>query len=289
MAGILVLIELINRSYFMIDRYFAPQFGEGVISGLNYSQVLVQLPDAVIGFAIGAVVFPIFSRSGGGRNREVFADTYRKAITTAVFFAVPLAAFFFVNADSIVYVIFHRGEFDAQSVELTASLLRPYTPTIIALFLVSTSIRACYAGGWSTIVLVLTVMLFIVKFAGSALLPIWLGYPGLTAATSVAQVCFALALLAYIMVRTRMERKKEFLWLLARILVAGVLALAVCYRFARIDIAGSIAPDQLDLLMDLVISAAVLGITYLIMAYAIGLRNFIDTKILRIRRPNGEV
>ena len=86
-----------------------------------------------------------------------------------------------------------------------------------------------------------------------------------------------------------MERKKEFLWLLARILVAGVLALAVCYRFARIDIAGSIAPDQLDILMDLVISAAVLGITYLIMAYAIGLRNFIDTKILRIRRPNGEV
>ena len=49
-AGFLFAVELVNRSYFMIDRYFAVEFGAGVVSALNYSQVLVQLPDAIIGF-----------------------------------------------------------------------------------------------------------------------------------------------------------------------------------------------------------------------------------------------
>jgi len=62
-AGVLLLIELLNRSYFMIDRYFAPRFGEGIVAALNYSQVLVQLPDAVVGFAIASVLFPLFSKS----------------------------------------------------------------------------------------------------------------------------------------------------------------------------------------------------------------------------------
>lgn len=51
-ASTLILIELINRSYFMIDRYFAPRLGEGIVSALNYGQVLALLPESIVGFAV---------------------------------------------------------------------------------------------------------------------------------------------------------------------------------------------------------------------------------------------
>ncbi len=224
-AGILVLIELINRSYFLIDRYFAPQFGEGIVSALNYGQVLVQLPDSVIGFAIGAVVFPLFSTSLRKADHARFAAVYEKAVSGALLIAVPLSVFLLTNAEDVVSLVFQRGVFDANSVSITAAVLRPYAPTVIALFIISASIRACYAGGWQAQVLGFAVVLFVTKLAATWLLPQWFGYPGISAATSLAHAGYALLLLGFIVRKTRTGSTRPFAWRLARILLAGGLSL----------------------------------------------------------------
>ena len=228
-AGILLMVELLNRSYFMIDRYFALTFGEGIISGLYYAQVLVLLPDAVVGFAIASVVFPEFSQRYSDEDRRVFSATYRNAVTAGMLVAVPMAVFVFANARDIVYLLFVRGVFDAQSLEITTNVLLPFVPTIVALFVVSTSIRACYGRGWSGTVLVFTVVLLVVKAAGTALLPKWLGYPGIAAATSVSQVGFALALLVLIVRRSKMIGGGRMALDLAKLLAAGGLGLVALY------------------------------------------------------------
>lgn len=213
----------------MIDRYFALTFGEGIISGLYYAQVLVLLPDAVVGFAIASVVFPEFSQRYSDEDRRVFSATYRNAVTAGMLVAVPMAVFVFANARDIVYLLFVRGVFDAQSLEITTNVLLPFVPTIVALFVVSTSIRACYGRGWSGTVLVFTVVLLVVKAAGTALLPKWLGYPGIAAATSVSQVGFALALLVLIVRRSKMIGGGRMALDLAKLLAAGGLGLVALY------------------------------------------------------------
>ncbi len=226
-AGALIVIELINRSYFLIDRYFAPQFGEGIVSALNYSQVLVQLPDSIVGFAIGAVVFPIFSAHSGEGDRKKFWGLYSRSITVAFLLAVPIAGALFVSAPEVVYLLFQRGEFDPTSTAITVTVLRPYLPALIALFLVSMSIRACYSGGWVRAVFYAAVGVFAVKAIGTAVLSRWVGYAGISAGTSLAEVGFALVLVATVVRRVRPEGGRAFVWTLVRILIAGVAASAL--------------------------------------------------------------
>lgn len=219
---VIILIELINRSYFLIDRYVAPQYGEGVISALNYGQVLIQLPDSIIGLAIGAVVFPLFSQASRDDRDTRFGDVYQKAVKTATFLAVPVAAFYFVGAADFVYLLFHRGQFDNNSVTMTANILRPYAPSIVALFVISTSIRACYSGGWARYVLAFAVVVFATKFAGTFGLSQIFGYPGITAATSLAHVGFAVFMLIFLTIRVPATDKVRFVWDLVMLLLIGV-------------------------------------------------------------------
>ncbi len=287
-AGVLILIEVLNRSYFMIDRYFAPAFGPGIVSALNYSQVLVQLPDSVVGLAIASVVFPMFSSSQIETDRERFGSVYRKAVTGGVLVAVPLAVYFFLNATDIVYLVFFRGVFNAESVHFTTGVLKPYTPTIIALFVVSTSIRACYGRGWGKTVLLFTVILLGAKFVATALFSRWFGYPGISAATTLSQVSFAIALLVLVIQRARMPEKGQFVFSVFKLLLAGAAGFLVLYFLGPVIAEYFPAVSRLQAVIRLIISGIVLFVVYLILVYWMGLGTYISRTIRISPRPAEE-
>jgi len=271
-ASTLILVELINRSYFMIDRYFAPHFGDGVISALSYGQILVQLPESIVGFAIGAVMFPVFSRQSDDVDTTTFAAAYRKGVTAALLFAAPLAVFFYVNAESLVYTVFHRGVFDDRSAAMTTSILRTLAPSIIALFVVSMSIRACYARGWSRPVLVFSVMLLFIKFGATALLPRWLDYPGISAASSLSLVLFAILLMLYIVRRWPREDMRSFGRTMFKLGAAGLLAYAAAYGFQRLIWPSAREMTHVISAVTLAASGGVVFGSYGIAAWLLGLR-----------------
>jgi putative peptidoglycan lipid II flippase len=274
-AGLIVLIELLNRSYFLIDRFFAPAFGEGIISALNYGQVLVQLPDAVVGFAIASVVFPLFSAASGEADRSRFGSVYQEAITGGLLVAVPLAIFFFVNAEDVVYLIFFRGVFDATSVLTTAQVLRPYTPTIVALFIISTSVRACYAQGWVRQVVWFTSALITFKFIGTMVLSRFMGYPGISAASSLSQVAYAILLLGLITRRIEAHQQSQLFSRISRIVAIGAASLAVVYLFNRYLLTGLADPTRPMALARLALSGLILLGIYALSASLVGFRSYL--------------
>jgi len=282
MAGILILIELLNRSYFMIDRYFAPQFGEGIISALNYSQVLVQLPDAVVGFAIASVLFPLFSRTYDKNNLFRFNALYQKAVIGGLLVAVPLAAVFYINAGEIIHLIFYRGVFDTASLTKTAQVLKPYTPTIIALFVISTSLRACYGRGLARQVLVFTIILLVTKFLTTALLPLWFGYAGISAATSISQVGFAVLLFLLIIKRHRMESKGKFVFSIIKIFLAGIIGFVLVYYVNHIAGGYLVEMSRYTSVLKIAISSAAVLLFYGLPVYLFGFGDYIK-EILRLK------
>jgi putative peptidoglycan lipid II flippase len=281
-AGILILIELLNRSYFMIDRYFAPQYGEGIISALNYSQVLVQLPDAVVGFAIASVLFPLFSRTYDKENMYRFNALYQKAVLGGLLVAVPLAVLFFTNAREIIHLIFYRGVFDIDSLVKTARVLRPYTPTIIALFVISTSLRACYGQGLARHVLVFTVILLVMKYLTTALLPAWFGYAGISAATSISQVGFAVLLFLLIIKRQRTALQGKFIFSIIKIFSAGIIGFILVFYVNRIVGGYFEEMTRLNSVIKLAVSSAAVLLFYGLPVYLFGFGDYIK-EILRLK------
>lgn len=270
-AGVLVIIESLNRSYFLIDRYFATDFGEGVISALNYSQVLVQLPDSVIGLAIASVAFPFFVQGSDKVDGREFFGLYAKSIVGGLLVAVPLAVIFFAGAEDIIRTLLVRGRFDADSLVMTAHVLRPLVPTIIALFVISTSVRACYARRLTVAVLVLTVVMLLAKFVATALLPQRFGYPGISAATTISQVLFAAGLIALVVRRHGGDQARRMLGQVVRVIIAGAVAAVAVWYVVPVIRELIPAEGRVDALLRVAAIAAVTVVVYLAGAMLLGL------------------
>jgi putative peptidoglycan lipid II flippase len=207
-AGVLVLVELISRSYFLIDRYVALPFGEGIVSSLNYAQIITQLPDSVIGLAIASVLFPLFAESGDKLGLGKFGDIYRRGVIGGLFVALPIAIITMLFSHELVYVLLHRGQFNLESVEKTGSLLRMLAPTVAVLFVISTSIRACYSLGMTRLIFWLALAAFALKAIGSFVLAELIGYPGIGLATTISMTSYAAALVVLIIKRVEPDQRK---------------------------------------------------------------------------------
>ena len=283
---ILILIEFVNRSYFLIDRYFALPFGAGVVSALNYSQVLVQLPDAVIGFAIGTVVFPLFAAGGSGQDVGRFADTYRRAVIGALLVALPLAVIVLTNARDIVYLVFQRGHFDADSLRITSAVLQPYALTIAALFVVTLSIRASYSRGWGKLVFLFAVVVFGVKVTGTALFSSWFAYPGITAATTTSQVLFAALLLGTVVRKTEALRDSSLVKDILLLVLAAIVAWGVTSAVGVWLIDSWQTLSHIDAAARISVLGTVAILSFLGVALMFGLRQAARDSILGLRRGN---
>jgi putative peptidoglycan lipid II flippase len=284
-VSILIFIELINRSYVLIDRYIAGQLGDGIIAALNYSQVVVLLPESIIGFAIGAVVFPYFSDLARKESYDNFGLVYKKVISGALFVAVIITSFIFVNSKEIIYLLFFRGMFDSSSVTLTSDLLLSFAPSVIALFIISASIRACYSLNKRKLVLFFTVLMFVLKFAGNFIFTYWFGYQGITMASSLSFLLFASLLVLTILTTVKFNNKKQFVQNIIKILFIGVLT-TICIFFIK-----DIFPESLSQLsysnsiITLLLSGVLIVIIFLLFSCLFGLKTLIKDLVV-IREKN---
>ena len=267
---ILLVIEFINRTYFMIDRYFAVRFDDGIIAAINYSNVLVLLPDAIIGVAVASVLFPYFSESYI-QDKLKFKKYYIKSVTAIVLFAVPIAVIMYINAENIIFLLFNRGEFDAVSQSLTTSVFVPLIPSVIALMIISISLRAAYAGKWYKEVLSITIFVYIIKLAGSWILSEYYQQAGITAASSVAFGLFAVILVSFLINKLGYNNKLKFMFSLLILLTLGLIS-----GYLSMNIIGNIfnleSVTKMQALINLFITGFFVLIFYISMIYLFKLK-----------------
>jgi peptidoglycan biosynthesis protein MviN/MurJ (putative lipid II flippase) len=114
-------------------------------------------------------------------------------------------------------------------------------------------------------------MLFVTKWIATALLSRWFGYGGITAATSLALIAFALSMLIFLTFRAGLDSKRRFMLVLVRLILAGLAASLVA------SYAGGWLPDylqtvaRLNVFLKLAVSSVIIGLCYLLLVYVSGL------------------
>ena len=103
----------------------------GSISYLYYSDRLMEFPLGLFGIALATVTLPYLSRLWANDDKSEFAETLEWSMRIAVLIAVPAAIGLIVLAAPLVVTLFHGGEFDARSVEMTAIALQAYAVGLI--------------------------------------------------------------------------------------------------------------------------------------------------------------
>ena len=210
----------------LINVYFAGQLEEGANSYIYYGDRLMEFPRALIAVSIGTALIPELTRHYTGNSLLDLKKTASHYLSFLLFLTLPCAVVFFFQSETIVQLLFGRGEFDQVSVAQTAMVLRIYTAVLVFSSL-SRVLSSCFFAINKNWFMVIGSILFVVfHFILAWFLTPLYGLKGLVGATAFSSLFYFLALTVFLFY---LIGKIDFKPLTALLLntAPGLLALAL--------------------------------------------------------------
>ena len=112
----------VSQLSIFIDTFLASLLGKGAVSYLYYAGRLYQLPFGIISASVANSLLPILSRRDADRS-----ESLTQALRLLLIFIVPASAGLFILSEEIIGLIYGRGEFTHQDVQITADVLSLYS------------------------------------------------------------------------------------------------------------------------------------------------------------------
>lgn len=115
----------------LAENFFAIRLPAGDLSCLAYARRVVSLPvQLILPPVMTATLTGMAILAGSGRVRDAF-EVAGKSMRAVVFLITPVLTLLVVMSDTVVAVIFGRGEFDTNAVLLTSSIVALMAPIAI--------------------------------------------------------------------------------------------------------------------------------------------------------------
>ncbi len=106
---------------------FSPIVGEGAVAALWFANQYIHLPQALFIHSLCRVSIVDLSLLHSQNKLDDFKRLVVFSFQNAIFFIIPIAMVYLFLSQPIITVILHRGDFDTQSVAITASALFFYS------------------------------------------------------------------------------------------------------------------------------------------------------------------
>ena len=211
----------------LINVYFAGQLEEGANSYIYYGDRLMEFPRALIAVSIGTALIPELTRHYAVNSLTDLKKTAGYYLSFLLFLTLPCAVIFFFQSETIVQILFGRGEFDRISVMQTAMVLKIYTVVLVFSSL-SRVLSSCFFAVNKNWFMVIGSVLFVAfHFILAWFLTPLYGLKGLVGATAVSSMVYFLVLiicLFYLIGRINLKALSALLLNTA----PGLLALSFC-------------------------------------------------------------
>uniref|UniRef100_A0A7C3N722 Probable lipid II flippase MurJ n=1 Tax=candidate division WOR-3 bacterium TaxID=2052148 RepID=A0A7C3N722_UNCW3 len=141
----IILASFIEKSAIYIDRIFGSILGTGAISSLHFSFLLTDLPFAVFSIAISKVIHPYISEKEVYSSKNNFKKYIKRGIILNVMILLPITLFFIIFAKSIIRIVYLRGEFNINSLNMTYLPFIYYTVGLIPMGLIQVFAKGFYS------------------------------------------------------------------------------------------------------------------------------------------------
>ena len=202
-----LLIEIIGQIYTISDRYFFGSVNEGGISSLYYGLNIFVLPISIVSIALATVIFPKFSESiSRGEYEDLGAKIY-SALRVNLLIFVPVSFLFFLFGDTIIKILFERGKFTAGDTEITFSVLKIYSLSLIFYSIYSILNKVLYAAKLVNALLLITITGIVIKIVLNFILVNEYQQNGLAIATSISFIFYFFSSIILIYVKFKLQNK----------------------------------------------------------------------------------
>jgi putative peptidoglycan lipid II flippase len=236
----------------LIDRTLASHFESGSVSAIAYADRFQLFLVGLISVAVMSSVYPQLSELSVAKKWQEFARIFNSAVGILLLFIIPVALGALVFSESIMQLLFARGAFDDEDLQMTAQVFFYYSLGMPALVLRELLIKAFYAMKDNRTPVVNTLIAIALNIVLNLILSRYMGINGLALATSIANTV-AVLLLAFALYRRTSElRIRDIRSMLIKVLIA---AIAVVFS-ARVafDVTHSYLSENIALLVAMMLA-----------------------------------
>lgn len=208
---IIILIEIINQLYIVVDRYFFNFVETGGISSLNYANVLFVLPISIFSFALSTAIFPKLAEYFNIKNFTELEKYFYLSLKILVLLFVPLALIFFTEGDFFIRLFFQHGEFNFRDTTVTYNVLKMYTISLVFYSVYALVNKMVYSAGLVKQLLIISVFIISIKIVLNFLLVKSLMQDGLALSSTISYILICLVCIWLVYTKLNFNKKINLL------------------------------------------------------------------------------
>ncbi len=186
--GVMACIQLM----FVIRDNLASRLAEGSVSALTYGWMIQQVPETILGTALGIALLPAISELIALDQREKFRETVEKCVRILFGLTLPIAVVLAIGLQPLVKLVFGL---DAGQADLLMSVTRGFLAGLIGHAILEVAARSFYARQDAVTpfkAALLTLGIYILLGVGFYR---WFGAPGIAWTDTIAYTTQAVFLL----------------------------------------------------------------------------------------------
>jgi putative peptidoglycan lipid II flippase len=128
--GIGSTLGLLMISHIVLRRY-GSTLEEGAVSALSYAFRVYEVPISLVAATAGTLALPAFSRLFHAKENAKIPELAKEMTSWGILLLLPAMAFTLMEAEFLIELLFHGGNFSDKAAALTASALRGFAPSIV--------------------------------------------------------------------------------------------------------------------------------------------------------------
>jgi putative peptidoglycan lipid II flippase len=177
---------------FVLQDNLASRLGTGSITALAYGWLIMQVPETIIGTAIGTAILPTLSDFFAQGDDSKFEESVARAVRVVLALTLPAAALLMIGIGPLIGLLFNFGE---EGTLLVLWAARAYLVGLMGHALLEIAARAYYARQNARLPLIAAAISALSFFAFSLILFRPLGAAGIGLSNSLAFTLEAVFLL----------------------------------------------------------------------------------------------
>jgi putative peptidoglycan lipid II flippase len=228
LMGPRVLNIVVIQINFVVMFNLASFLSEGTVSALDYGWDLMQMPQTIIGSALGIVLFPTMSELAARGDIPALRHTMAQALRIILALSIPAMVGLIVLGRPIIQVMFERGEFGPDSTAAVYQALEFWAVALVAHSALEVVNRLFYAQKDTVTPLLSSLVSMVINLALAVTLSRTLGAGGLALSNGIAVTVEVLIML--VIAHRRMagvEAGSTFNTLFRTLLAAAAMGAAV--------------------------------------------------------------
>ncbi len=206
MLGPRLISMLFYQLTFIARDNLASHLALGSVTALTYGWMILQVPETLIGTAIGTAMLPTLSEQIARGEKEKFSQTIQNVSRILIALALPSAI---VLAAALQPFLSFAFGFDASGTQLMVTTTRAFLVGLLGHVFIELGARIFFAQQNAKIPLVGAAINFVLFLAAGVLLDSLIGAPGIALADAIAFTGQALFLILFYKFQRKQSTKQD--------------------------------------------------------------------------------